>query len=138
MPIRVSVNIKIGTIDKSSDTNVRVSDPEFAFDHESSPCSELVALVNKRVMPCLQEHGRRTIRNDHTLYLRPTPTSPQNDFVGLHEDNFLHCIETSMQRARNSRKTKDAPFVCALQRQQQLTTISLLVLKSKLHVLIAL
>ncbi|KAE8978733.1 hypothetical protein PR002_g24629 [Phytophthora rubi] len=104
MQTLAKVSVKIGGINRTSRTSVRVEDAEFRFDPEGS-FDDLYARAEERAVAALAAFDIRTLRPDTNLYAKPSQGATQQGWVGLTESNWtaiVATVRTNFQRRRKN------------------------------------
>ncbi|KAG7387196.1 hypothetical protein PHYPSEUDO_014588 [Phytophthora pseudosyringae] len=109
MQTLAKVSVKIGGINKTSRTNVRVENAEFQFDPEGS-FESLCASAEERIIAALAAFNIRTLRPDINLYAKPSQGATQQGWVALTESNWTAVVATVT--ANFQRRRKDAGPLC--------------------------
>ena len=82
--MRCEVVVKVGDIGCTSRTTVSYSDAYFEFDL-NVPFNDFKDHVESQIARALRGYEQRVDRVDKCIYLRPSSTSPQRDFVVVGE-----------------------------------------------------
>ncbi|KAE8970370.1 hypothetical protein PR003_g11401 [Phytophthora rubi] len=104
MQTLAKVSVKIGGINRTSRTSVRVEDAEFRFDPEGS-FDDLYARAEERIVAALAAFDIRTLRPDTNLYAKPSQGATQQGWVALTESNWtaiVSTVRTNFQRRRKN------------------------------------
>ncbi|DBA03221.1 TPA: LOW QUALITY PROTEIN: hypothetical protein N0F65_003941 [Lagenidium giganteum] len=99
MLVPVVISVKVGTIAKSSHTNV--PDDQGTFE-------SFVVAVEERVSASLAAYEMRTIRADRSLYLKPSKHATQSQLLPLSDDTFRQCVAVALSN-HGKRKKDTAP-----------------------------
>ncbi|GMF48113.1 unnamed protein product [Phytophthora fragariaefolia] len=78
------ISVKIGGINRTSRTSVRVEDAEFRFEPEGS-FGDFYARAEERIVSALSAFDIRTLRPDTNLYAKPSQGATQQGWVALTE-----------------------------------------------------
>ncbi|KAE9100704.1 hypothetical protein PF010_g14718 [Phytophthora fragariae] len=104
MQTLAKVSVKIGGINRTSRTSVRVEDAEFRFDPEGS-FGDLYARAEERIVAALAAFYIRTLLPDTNLYAKPSQGATQQGWVALTESNWtaiVATVRTNFQRHRKN------------------------------------
>ncbi|KAE8892182.1 hypothetical protein PF003_g23553 [Phytophthora fragariae] len=103
MQTLAKVSVKIGGINRTSRTNVRVENPEFRFDSDGS-FEAFRAVAEERVVAALAAYDVRTLRPDTNLYAKPSQGATQQAWVALTEANWTAILDTVTANFQRHRK----------------------------------
>ncbi|OWZ01164.1 LOW QUALITY PROTEIN: hypothetical protein PHMEG_00027508 [Phytophthora megakarya] len=106
MQVLARVSVKIGSITRTSRTNIRAENDEFQFDPEAS-YESLYASANERIEAALASYDTRTLRPDTNLYAKPSQGATQQDWVVLTAVNWrtvVTTVTTNYQRRRKDNR----------------------------------
>ncbi|GLE04157.1 hypothetical protein PINS_up013068 [Pythium insidiosum] len=108
--MRCEVIVKVGDIGRTSRTTVSYSDACFDVDI-TAPFDDFKDRVEDQVTRALRGYGHKVDRVDKSIYLRPSLTSPQRDFVQVTAQNFAERVVVA-QSSHSRRKKANGPFIC--------------------------
>ncbi|KAG3103864.1 hypothetical protein PI124_g3357 [Phytophthora idaei] len=123
MPTPVRLRVKIGEITKASRNDVHVAEHVFSFDKECDTYEVFCRKVGERVVEGLRNYLKKTIRPDTSIYIKPSQTARQRDWVALTAENFAPRIASAytnyQKRTKDSGPFKIEVFVLAARKEQR-------------------
>ncbi|KAI9979566.1 hypothetical protein PInf_028972 [Phytophthora infestans] len=109
----VCVSVQIGSITKTSRTNVSIEEPNFTFDEDNELFEDLQIKVERIASPALRLYKVKTTRDDTAMYLKPSLGVKQAEWVALTPGNWKHYIDIARGHHQKCRTNK-GPFVVKL------------------------
>ncbi|KAF4035122.1 hypothetical protein GN244_ATG12895 [Phytophthora infestans] len=109
----VCVSVKIGSITKTSRTNISIEEPNFTFDEDNELFEDLQIKVERIASPALRLYKVKTTRDDTAMYLKPSLGAKQAEWAALTPGNWKHYIDIARGHHQKCRTNK-GPFVVKL------------------------